>query len=441
MMKLGLFLQGGGHHIAAWRDPAVAAEGPQSLAHYVETARIAERARFDLLFNADTQATFGPDDIDVWKRTTGALRLEPLTLLGALAAVTTHIGLVSTATTTYNEPYLIARIFASLDQMSGGRMGWNLVTSAAPAEAYNFSRDAHAAHADRYERATEFAEVVLGLWDSWEDDAIVADKESGLYFDPAKLHHLNHKGKYFSVRGPLTVRRSPQGRPVIVQAGQSEAGRELAAATAEIIFTVQQDFSDARDFYADVKRRAATYGRPPDAIKIMPGVMPVIGATMAEAEAKHERLQALIHPELGVKTLSAFFGMDLSSYPLDGPLPEAPVANTEQGRQKIIRDLAQREGLTIREVARKVTGVRGHRVLCGTPQSIADSLEDWYRGGAADGFNIMPATFPAELHDFVDQIIPELQRRKLFRTEYEGTTLRGNLGLPIPKNRWATTTA
>ena len=254
MMKLGLFLQGGGHHIAAWRDPGVAEDGPQSLAHYVDITRKAEAARFDMVFNADTQATFGADDIDVWKHTTGALRLEPLTLIGALAAVTTRIGLVSTATTTYFEPYFIARVFASLDQLSGGRCGWNLVTSSAAAEAYNFSRDKHVEHAERYARATEFAEVVLGLWDSWEEDAIVADKESGLFFQPEKLHHLNHKGKYFAVRGPLTTKRSPQGRPVIVQAGQSEAGRDLAAATAEVIFTVQQDIEEARKFLARRRR-------------------------------------------------------------------------------------------------------------------------------------------------------------------------------------------
>ncbi len=440
-MKLGLFLQGGGHHIAAWRDPGVASEGPQSLKHYIEIARIAEAACFDMLFNADTQATFGADDIDVWKHTTGALRLEPLTLLGALAAVTEKIGLVSTATTTYFEPYIVARMFASLDQLSGGRCGWNLVTSAAAAEAFNFSRDAHVGHAERYARAAEFAEVVLGLWDSWEADAIIADKERGLFFNPEKLHLLNHKGQHFSVRGPLTIQRSPQGRPVIVQAGQSEAGRDLAAATSEVIFTVQQDLEEARAFYADVKQRAAKLGRPPEAIKIMPGVMTVIGRTHDEAQEKFERLQSLIHPDLGVKILSAFFGMDLTHYPIDGELPDPPVANNEQGRQTVIRDLARRENLTIRQVAQKVAGVRGHRVLTGTPVEIADSLEHWFTTGAADGFNIMPATFMDGLHDFVDFVIPELRRRKLFRTQYEGRTLRAHLGLPVPANRWAASRA
>ena len=436
MMKLGLFLQGGGHHIAAWRDPGVASDAPQSLDHYLDVVRMAEQAKFDLVFNADTQATFGPDDINVWRRTTAALRLEPLTLLGALAAVTKRIGLVSTATTTYNEPYHVARFFASLDQLSGGRAGWNLVTSLAPAEAFNFSRDEHVAHADRYERAAEVAQVVTGLWDSWEDDAIVADRNSGVYVDTSRLHHLNHKGKFFSVRGPLTIRRSPQGHPVIVQAGQSEAGRELAARTAEIIFTVQQQIDEAREFYADVKRRAARYGRSPDAIKIMPGVLPVVGRTTRQAEQKHEKLNALIHPELGVALLSAILGADLSSHPLDGPLPDLPISNAEQGRSKVIRDLARREGLTIREVSRRVAGARGHRTLCGTAEEIADSLELWFRTGAADGFNIMPMTFPDGLADFVDLVIPELRKRNLFRTEYEGKTLRENLELPMPINRW-----
>jgi len=437
MMKLGLFVEGCGHHIAAWRDPAVDAHARQNFMHFVEIAQLAERGKFDLLFTADTNATFGPDDADFWSRTTAASRLEPITLLGALAAVTRHIGLVATATTTYFEPFHVARFFASLDQISGGRAGWNLVTSLAVAEAYNFSRDAHASHADRYARAHEFAKVVLGLWDSWEDDAVIADKASGLYFDRSKLHFLNHKDKHFSVRGPLTVHRSPQGHPVIVQAGQSEDGRELAAETAEIIFTVQQDLGAGRAFYADVKARAAAYGRPPEAIKVMPGVMTVVGRSHAEAEDKYERLQALIVPEIGVKQLSAYFGMDLSKYPLDGPVPEPANTNQEVGRVKVMMDLARRENLTIRQLYKRVIGQRAHRVIIGTPAEIADGLEEWFTAGAADGFNIMPLTFPSGLIDLVELVIPELQRRGLFRGEYEGKTLRENLGLPRPVNRWS----
>jgi N-acetyl-S-(2-succino)cysteine monooxygenase len=437
MMKLGLFVEGCGHHIAAWRDPEVDAYARQNFVHFVEIAQLAERGKFDLLFTADTNATFGPDDADSWSRTTAASRLEPITLLGALAAVTRHIGLVATATTTYFEPFHVARFFASLDQISGGRAGWNLVTSLAVAEAYNFGRDAHASHADRYARAHEFAKVVLGLWDSWEDDAVIADKATGLYFDRSKLHFLNHKDKHFSVRGPLTVHRSPQGHPVIVQAGQSEDGRELAAETAEIIFTVQQDLNAGRAFYADVKQRAAAYGRPPEAIKVMPGVMTVVGRSHAEAEDKYEQLQTLIVPEIGIKQLSAYFGMDLSKYPLDGPVPEPASTNQEIGRVKVMVDLARRENLTIRQLYKRVIGQRAHRVVIGTPVEIADGLEQWFAAGAADGFNIMPLTFPGGLIDLVELVIPELQRRGLFRREYEGKTLRENLGLPRPVNRWS----
>ena len=438
MMKLGLFFEGCGHHIAAWRDPDVDAHAKQSLAHYVEIARLAERGKFDLLFTADTNATFGPDDVEAWTRTTAASRLEPITLLGALAAVTSRIGLVATATTTYFEPFHVARFFASLDQISGGRAGWNLVTSAAAAEAYNFGRESHAGHADRYARAREFAKVVLGLWDSWEDHAVIADKANGLYLDRDKLHFLNHKGQHFAVRGPLTVHRSPQGRPVIVQAGQSEDGRELAAETAEVIFTVQQDLAAGREFYNDVKRRAAAYGRPPEAIKVMPGVMTVIGQTRAEAEDKYGRLQDLISPEIGIKMLSTYLGVDLSRHSLDGPVPEPTYTNQEVGRVKVMVDLARRENLTIRQLYKRVVGQRAHRVVIGTPSDIADALEQWFTAGAADGFNILPLTFPRGLEELVDFVIPELQRRGLFRSEYEGHTLRENLGLPLPINRWST---
>ena len=438
MMKLGLFFEGCGHHIAAWRDPDVDAHAKQSLAHYVEIARLAERGKFDLLFTADTNATFGPDDVEAWTRTTAASRLEPITLLGALAAVTSRIGLVATATTTYFEPFHVARFFASLDQISGGRAGWNLVTSAAAAEAYNFGRESHAGHADRYARAREFAKVVLGLWDSWEDHAVIADKANGLYLDRDKLHFLNHKGQHFAVRGPLTVHRSPQGRPVIVQAGQSEDGRELAAETAEVIFTVQQDLAAGREFYNDVKRRAAAYGRPPEAIKVMPGVMTVIGQTRAEAEDKYSRLQDLISPEIGIKMLSTYLGVDLSRHSLDGPVPEPTYTNQEVGRVKVMVDLARRENLTIRQLYKRVVGQRAHRVVIGTPGDIADALEQWFTAGAADGFNILPLTFPRGLEELVDYVIPELQRRGLFRSEYEGHTLRENLGLPLPINRWST---
>jgi alkanesulfonate monooxygenase len=434
-MRLGLFLVGPGQHIASWRDPDVDANAGQSLSHYARLTQLAEQAKFDFVFNADTQATFGPDDLNVWKRNMVAHRIEPITLLGALAAVTERIGLVATATTTYLEPFHVARMFASLDQLSNGRSGWNLVTSSAASEALNFSHTAHAAHSDRYERANEFVEVMLGLWDTFEDDAFVLDKQAGLFFDPDKLHMLNHKGKHFQVRGPLMMRRSPQGRPVIVHAGQSEAGRTVAAKYAEVVFSVEQDIEKAREFYKDLKSRAARNGRPPHSILIMPGVMAIVGRTKAEAEDRYARTQAMIHPDIGVAYLSEMLGTDISSHPVDGPLPEVPLTNSQQGRQKVIIEMARRENLTIRQLYMRVAGQRAHRILCGTASQIADSLEEWHLTGAADGFNILNLHFPQGFADFAREVVPELQRRGLFRTEYEGATLRENLGLPYPVNR------
>jgi FMN-dependent oxidoreductase (nitrilotriacetate monooxygenase family) len=437
MMKLGLFLGGPGQHIASWRDPATDANAGQSLRHYANLAQLAERAKFDFVFNADTQATFGPDDVNVWKRNMVAHRIEPITLLGSLAAVTERIGLVATATTTYLEPFHVARMFASLEQLSGGRTGWNVVTSSAAAEALNFSHAAHAPHADRYDRASEFIQVMLGLWDTFEDDAFVLDKQAGLFFDPEKIHMLHHKGRNFQVRGPLMMRRSPQGRPVIVHAGQSEAGRSLAAQHAEVVFSVEQDIDKAREFYKDLKARAARHGRPPESILIMPGVLAVGGKSKAEAEDRYAKLQALIHPEVGVAMLSEMLGTDVSSYPLDGPLPEIPPTNSQQGRQQVIIEMARREKLSIRQLYMRVAGQRAHRIVCGTAGDIADSLEYWHTSGAADGFNILNLTFPDGFIEFADQVVPELRRRGLFRSEYEGWTLRENLGLARPQNRFA----
>ena len=435
MMKLGLFIEGGGHHMAAWRHPGVASNGRIRIESFMDAAQTAERAKFDMVFTADTNASFGADDIFYWTHSSAASRLEPLTMLGALSAVTKHIGLVATMSTTYAEPFSVARFFASLDQISHGRAGWNLVTSLTDAEAKNFGKETHAAHADRYVRAREFAQVVLGLWDTWEDDAMIYDKQAGVYLNPDKLHFLNHKGAHFSVRGPLMVQRSQQGRPVVVQAGGSEDGRQLAAETAEVIFTVQQEIDAAREFSKDVKARAANLGRGPDAIRILPGVMPVVGKTRAEAEAKYEELQELIQPEIGVRQLSSYFGFDLSEFPIDGPVPEPRETNGEQARVKMISEMAKRENLTIRGLYKKIIGQRAHRVLKGTASDIADALEEWFIGGACDGFNVLPPTFPRDLNDFCNEVVPELQRRGLFRKEYEADTLRGNLGLPYPVNR------
>ena len=311
-----------------------------------------------------------------------------------------------------------------------------MVTSSAPAEAANFSQPVHPPADVRYARAREFADVVMGLWDSWEEDAIVADREAGLFFDPDKLHRLEHAGEHFKVRGPMTIRRSAQGRPIIVAAGQSEEGRELAGATAEVVFSVQQDMEDARAYCQDIKARAVKHGRTPDSVKVMPGLMPVVGATRGEAEEKLQRIQDFIHPELGVTRLSAILGADLSGFDLDGPLPELPPGQEQQGRQKVVIEMARRENLTIRQLYERVVGIRAHRVLAGTAEEIADDMEAWHRAGAADGFNIMFLTYPEGIDDFIAHVIPVLQARGLYRTEYAGCTLRENLGLAVPANRW-----
>ncbi|MHC2002561.1 LLM class flavin-dependent oxidoreductase [Methylobacterium sp. CM6241] len=435
-MRLGAFLYPGGHHVAAWRHPSSQADAGIDPAHYRRLAKVAEAAKFDLIFLADGVSIRG-DDIDALSRT--AIRyvgqFEPLTLLSHLSAVTERIGLVATASTTYSEPFHVARKFASLDHLSGGRAGWNLVTSADPREAYNFSRDSHLAHASRYARAEEFVDVVAGLWDTFEDDAFVRDREEGRFFDPAKLHVLGHEGEHFSVRGPLNVPRPPQGHPVVVQAGSSEAGKALAARTAEVIFTAQATLDDATAFYADVKGRLGRHGREPDSLKILPGAFPVVGRTMAEAEDKYGALQELIHPVVGRSLLEQLAGLDLSGYSDDAPVPPANGTEGGKSRQDLLVTIARREGLTIRELYLRIAGARGHWTLIGTPARIADALQERFEAYGADGFNIMPPTLPGGLDDFATLVIPELQRRGLFRTEYEGTTLRENLGLARPHHR------
>ena len=435
-IKLGAFLSN--HHLAAWRHPD--AWSPLNFAQFRYLAQTAERAKFDMVFLAD-QLGFEVNrsqGSEVLKRGGRGGSFEPLTLLSALSAVTEHIGLVATASTTYDEPYHIARKFASLDYLSGGRAGWNVVTSYSEAGALNFNRDHHMEHALRYERAREFLQVVTGLWDSWDDDAFIGDKASGVYFDPDKLHVLNHKGKHFSVRGPLNVTRPPQGYPVIVQAGASDDGRDFAASTAEVVFTAQPTLKEAQAFYADIKSRLASYGRSPDQLKIMPGIFAVIGKTEAEAKKKYDQLQELIDPRVGLSLLSRLVGnVDLSNYPLDGPLPDLPETNGQKSRLKLVQDLAGKENLTIRELYLAVAGARGHRTIWGTPEQIADQLEEWFVNDAADGFNIMPPCLPGGLDDFVEQVVPILQRRGLFRTEYEGRTLRENLGLARPVNQFS----
>jgi FMN-dependent oxidoreductase (nitrilotriacetate monooxygenase family) len=433
MMRLGAFLMPTGHHVTSWRHPDAQADAAVNFPHYVALAKTAERGCFDMIFLADS-VTMRSGHVEAVSRSAQYIaNFEPLTLLSALAAVTTHIGLVATATTSYNEPYHIARKFASLDWISGGRAGWNIVTSARENEAYNFGREEHYGHEERYERAREFTNVVLGLWDSWDDDAFVRDRDSGIFFDPAKVRTLDHKGAYFSVRGPLNVPRTPQGRPVLVQAGSSPTGRDFASEFAEVIFTAHLTLGDAKAFYADIKARAAERGRDPADIKVLPGLSCLVGATEAEAVAKFDALQELIHPMVARELVSMTLGgVDLSAYPMDGPLPELPMTNSSQSTFESITRLAKRERLTIRQLGIRLAAGRQRLHVNGTPAQIADLMESWYREGAADGFNILPPYLPGALDDFVDQVIPELQRRGLVRTHYTGRTLREHLGLPRP---------
>jgi FMN-dependent oxidoreductase (nitrilotriacetate monooxygenase family) len=433
-LKLGAFFYPTGHHVAAWRHSNAQADAGVNLGHCVEVARLAERGKFDLFFLAD-HLTAWPGGIEAQSRMARADYFEPITLVSAIAGLTTHIGLVATATTTYNEPFHIARKYASLDHISGGRAAWNLVTSSIENEAANFGFDSHPVHEKRYVRAREFARVVTGLWDSWDDDAFVRDKASGRYFKPEGLHVLNHKGSQFSVKGPLHLPRSPQGRPVIVQAGSSEDGKLLAAETAEVVFTAHLTRADAQAFYADVKNRAVHAGRSPDDLKLMPGLFPVVGRTTSEAEEKYEELQSLVHPDVGLALLATMLGgADLSGYPLDGPLPDLPANNNLKSRADVLVSAARRENLTIRQLYLRNAGGRGHFTIVGTPSQVADLMEDWFLNHAADGFNIMPPVLPGDLEDFVALVVPELQRRGLFRTEYTGRTLREHLGLRRPVN-------
>jgi FMN-dependent oxidoreductase (nitrilotriacetate monooxygenase family) len=441
-MNLGAFIHETGQHVAAWRHPGAYAESGTVFAQAVDVARTAERGKFDLLFLADSAAVSVFGSHEAKGRMGKTVKFEPITLLSALAAVTSHLGFVATCSSTYNEPYTLARQFASLDRISGGRAGWNLVTSNNEAEAFNHGRDKHISHADRYDRAAEFAEVVQGLWDSWDEDAFIRDQASGIYFDPSKMHALNHKGKHFQVRGPLNVARSPQGRPVLIQAGASDTGRDLAAHLAEVVFTAQTTFEQAREFYGDVVNRLPRFGRTQQEVKILPGLYPVVGRTEAEAKEKFDFLQSLIQPSVGIAVLEHTIGVaNLSQYPLDGPVPEMGDTNGPLSRQRLLLEAARRDKLTLWELCLLNAGPRGHLLTIGTPEQIADVMEHWFLNGAADGFNVMPAWLPGSLNDFVDMVIPELQRRGLFRTEYEGTTLRENLGLPKPVSRYAKTSS
>ena len=435
-IHLGAFPLDVGHHIAAWRHPDVPASGGSEFGFYRALAQTAERGKLDMIFFGDQMAAQYPED-ETLGRTSRVTRLEPTTLLAALAGATTHLGLVGTVSTSYFEPFHVARKFATLDQLSGGRSGWNVVTSFNDKEALNFNRGEVAGHAERYRRALEFVDVTKRLWDSWDDDAFVRDKDSGLYFDPDKLHVLHHRGEFFASRGPLNIPRSPQGRPVIVQAGASDEGRDFSAGQAEVIFTAQPNLQAARGFYQDVKSRAAALGRHADEIRIMPGVMTFIGRTHEEAQEKYQRLQSLIHPQVGWIVLKRHLGIDLSGMPLDEPFPELELTPDFPSRQKLLIDMARGDGLTVRQFYERVVGARGHLLAIGTAAQVADQFEEWIDGQGADGFNLMLPWLPTALDDVVDLLVPELQRRGRFRHEYQGTTLRSHLGLERPASHYA----
>lgn len=431
-LHLNAFLMSTGHHEASWRLPESHAEANSDLEHYKNLARIAERGLLDSLFFADGPVLMG----DPGRRP--AAKLEPTLLLTALAAVTEHIGLIATASTSYNEPYNLARRFASLDHISGGRAGWNIVTTAGADAARNFGLD-DTLHRDRYRRAAEFVEVSTKLWDSWADDAVVADKEAGVHALADRVRGIGHTGEFFRVDGPLNVQRSPQGYPLLVQAGSSENGKDFAARYAEAVFTAQQTLEEGVAFYKDVKQRAEALGRDPDGVKILPGIVPVIGDTEAEARELDAELDRLIVPEYAKRQLARTLKLDPSELHLDKELPaNLPDEDEIEGaksRYTLVVELARRERLTVRQLIGRLGGGRGHRTFAGTAEQVADTIEHWYDSGAADGFNIMPAVLPSGLAVFVDRVVPILQERGLFRTEYTGTTLREHYGLPRPANR------
>lgn len=433
-LKLAAFMRPVTIHTGAWRYPGAIPDANFNFPLLKQLIQKLEQGKFDAFFMADHLAVLNMP-INALKRSHTVTSFEPLTLLSALATCTEHIGLIGSASTTYEQPYHLARRFASLDHISEGRAGWNIVTTYNPDAALNFGLAEEIEHDERYKRAREFYEVVTGLWDSFADDAFIRDVAAGIYFDPARLHVLNHQGKYFSVRGPLNIARPIQGYPVIVQAGASEAGRQLAAETAEVVFAGVNTLEAGKAFFADVKRRAQASGRDRDSLKILPGALVIVGDTLADAQAKQAHLDRLIHYDSGISSLNLALGYDVSGFDPDSPLPDIPATNgSHTGRDRVLA-LAQREKLTIRQLAQRVASYGG-LIFVGTPHAIADAMEQWLTEEGADGFNIMFPYVPDGLTEFVDRVVPELQQRGLFRQDYEGKTLRENLGLARPANRF-----
>ncbi|MFE7277195.1 LLM class flavin-dependent oxidoreductase [Streptomyces sp. NPDC057623] len=433
-LHLNVFLHNVGHHESAWRLPESNPVADTDIDHYRDLAVIAERGKFDSVFLADNPKI----TTDIRRRPSGTL--EPTVVLTALAGVTRRIGLIATASTTYNDPYNLARRFASVDHVSSGRAGWNIVTSSGAAAARNFGLDDSPPHHERYERAAEFVDVALRLWDSWEDDTVVADKRRGVWGDGAKIHPAAHAGKFFRVEGALNVPRCPQGSPLLVQAGSSEDGRAFAARYAEAVFTAQQTLEEAQRFYADMTRRVARAGRDPRMVKILPGLVPVVGSTRSEAQERADELDRLILPEYAKLQLASRLRLSPDELHLDRELPANLPQESEiedvKSRFTLIVDLARRERLTVRQLIERLGPGRGHRTLVGTAENIADSMLHWFDNRAADGFNLMPAVMPSGLEVFVDQVVPILQDRGIFRRDYEGSTLREHYGLARPANRF-----
>jgi len=425
-MHLGVFVLGTGNHIAGWRQPG-AFTTHMELPAMQQIARIAERGKFDLVFISDSMV-MEPTDHPSFM-----CRFEPTSLITIMSACTTHVGLGATVSTSFSEPYNVARLFSSIDHISGGRAAWNVVTSSNAKAALNFNLDEQPEHEFRYERANEFVDVVRGLWDCWDDGAIVADQATGRFIDASKVRQLNHKGRFFRVRGPLNIARCPQGHPVIIQAGGSPSGLELAARTADVVFSVVQELAPAQTAYADLKGRMAKYGRDQASLSVLPGVMPIIGRSDAEARETLAKLQSWVNTSNAATLVASRIGYDVSGHPLDAPPPPPPVSQGGRTFHSVLYEMAKRENMTLRDLYNLTAAARGHWVVCGTPQRIADTLEEWFTAGAADGYNILPAWFPGAFDAFVDLVVPELQRRGLFRRDYEGTTLRDHLGLaPVP---------
>lgn len=436
-LHLNLFIQSRGHHEASWRHPKASPRALTDIRYFQDLAKTAEAAAFDSIFIADQLAL--ADDVGQAGRTW----LEPITVLGALAVTTERIGLIATASTSYSEPFNLARQYASLDHMSGGRAAWNIVTTWAPAAARNFGGAAQRSHSERYEQADEYLAVVKGLWDSWAADAVVDDRATGRYARVDRIRPIDHMGEHYSVAGPLIMPRCPQGRPVLVQAGSSETGRDFAARHAEAIFTAHMQKEMAQEFYRDVKSRVAAAGRRPDQALILPGLSPMIAGTEAEAQRLVREIDDLSDPEVGRKRLSSRFGgIDFSQLPLDRPLspedfPEPTSIEAARSRAEVIVALVRRDRPTLRQLLSYLAGARGHFVFAGTPEQVADLIEDWFRDGAADGFNLMPPVLPWMFDVFVAEVLPILRRRGLFRSEYRGRTLRDHYGLDMPASQFA----